>query len=328
MFSKQWTLAAAAGVCALAGCGVDVNGLSFYETGEPAEAGADGSGHVPEASVADARPHGGDAGGAHDSGNALDAGPAADSGGSLDASGDFGADSGEGDDSGDTVDSPDGVATGASLCADGGLLFCDGFEGDLSAWSTEMAAGGDVSIGTDHVFRGAHALHAHSGAVAGGTPFVKAYVDRTQAWPATVFVRAFVYLEPPYGAASVAGLVNVFASAAPYPGAELDLEPQTRLLGGQGYDDPRLDSAWISTTKLTPSSWHCIELELDSVQGALHAFYEGVEVPDLSHVFAGPIPPLNVLQLGLGFSEANPQPASDIWIDEVAASGVRVGCDR
>jgi hypothetical protein len=221
------------------------------------------------------------------------------------------------------------VSGGPSLCGNGAFLFCDGFEGTLSAWGTEFASGGQASIDTAHVFRGSHALHAHADAVHGNSmPFQEAYVDRVQQWPKTVFARLFAYIPAPYVPASAAGIFNVFQASEPYGGVELDLSAATHQLVFNGFNDPSLNGTSTSSTSVALDAWHCLEMEIDGASSWFRAFLDGVELTDLSHALAGPVPTLGILQVGLGFSAASMQPAYDMWVDEVAVDASRIGCDR
>src|SRR5260370_417931 len=50
-------------------------------------------------------------------------------------------------------------AGSASLCGNGGLLFCDDFENGAGAWAPKTA-GATIAIDTTRAYRGTHSLHA------------------------------------------------------------------------------------------------------------------------------------------------------------------------
>jgi hypothetical protein len=324
------SLALAGSVCASGACSLPVNGLGLLDStgvpeagatgdawtsgpqqpvesgGEASEAGAAGDGAVRDAQAS------GDSGRGED-GASYDAATADVSIGLPDAR--------------SPSDSGSGLTPGGpSLCANAGFLFCDGFEGTLSAWAVDTS-GGEVSIDTTRAFHGTHSLHAHTDPVAAGLmPFQKAYVDHVQTLPLTMFARAFLYIPSPYAGQSAAGVLNTFQPGLPYAGAEIDLLPGTERLAFNGFDDPSLNGNIASSTALTLDAWHCLEMEIDGENQAFHAYLDGVELHDLSHDLAGMPPTLGVLQVGLGFSQAFVQPAADLWVDEVAVNGSRIGC--
>jgi len=221
------------------------------------------------------------------------------------------------------------VAGGSSLCATAGLLFCDGFENGPGAWKP-VTTGGSVALDGSRAFRGAHSLHARTNAVPGqNLPQLYAHFDQTfaQALPRPLFVRMFVYLPSPVPP-SVGAFIDVVENAAPFPGVQLDFRPPTGLLGGMGYNG--LDTDWSSSTDLLPAdSSACIEMEIDGPpSNIVHVFLSGAELPAMQHALPVDVPPLAVLRVGLGYYQAMSQPESDLWIDEIAADGARIGCTR
>jgi hypothetical protein len=215
-----------------------------------------------------------------------------------------------------------------SLCATAGLLFCDGFENGAGAW-TPSVTGGAIAIESGRVYRGAFALHARVNAVTGNNPTVVAIFQfkPAQAWPFPTFVRMFVYLPSPVPP-SVGAFVDVLQNQAPYPGLELNFRPPSGFLGATGYNG--LDSDWSSSGDLLPTdSWSCIELEIEGPPtNVAHVFASGVELPAMQHALPMDVPPLGILSIGLTYYHANAQPQTDLWIDEVAVNGARIGCAR
>jgi hypothetical protein len=297
-----------------------------------AAAGADGTGDDGEAGEPD---EGGDAAGGGDDASADD-GAAGDAASDCDASaadvlaGDALAADGSGPPDGTESDASDAgpiiAPGGPSLCANAGFLFCDGFEGTLSAW-VDDSSGGQATIDTTRAFRGTHALHARTDGVNNNSrPFQRGYVDHVQTWPETLFARAFLYVPSPYLAQSAAGVLVVFQPMLPYAGAEIDLLPNTRHLAFNGFVDPTLSGGIESSTALTLDTWHCLEMEIDGVGKTFHAYLDDVELVDLAHALAGTPPTLSDFQVGLGFYQSSRQPQADLWVDEVAVNGSRIGC--
>jgi hypothetical protein len=225
------------------------------------------------------------------------------------------------------IDAAVGAAGGGSLCATANLLFCDGFENGSSAW-TAAATHGSVVIDSSKAYRGAHSLHAQTDAVTGtsqqklGAGYGHLFVP-APAFP--VFVRMFVYMPSPVPP-SVGAFVNILQSLPPYAGVQLNVRPPGGYLGGTGYNG--LDSDWSSANDLVPAnSWACLELEIDGAPSNLvHVFVSDVELTAMREGLPADVPPLGLLQVGLAYYAANAQPATDLWIDEVAVDGKRIGC--
>jgi hypothetical protein len=307
-------------------CSLPINGLGLFDPVGPPEGGA------TDDAWASGSQHPSESGAAVPEGGVTGEEPVLDAAAQVDSTGDAvdgsAADSSSGlPDAGTAADSGSIIAPGGpSLCTTAGFLFCDGFEGTLSAWVIDTS-GGEASIDTTRAFRGTHSLHAHTDALTGGSmPFQKAYVDHLQTLPQTLFARAFLYIPSPYGSQSAAGVLNVFEPIPPYAGAEIDLLPNTNRLAYNGFNDPSLNGNIASSAALTLDAWHCLEMEIDGAGRAFHAYLDNVELADLAHDLAGTAPILGALQVGLGFSQASAQAAADLWVDEVAVNGSRIGC--
>jgi hypothetical protein len=222
-----------------------------------------------------------------------------------------------------------GEAGADSLCATAGMLFCDGFENGSGAWTVGTTRG-TVAIDSSRAFRGAHSLHAQTDAVTDNSqPMLGAGYGHvfTPAPPFPLFVRMFVYMPAPVPP-SVGAFVNVLQSIPPYAGMQLNVRPPGGYLGGTGYNG--LDSDWSAANDVVPAdAWTCVETEIDGPpSNIVHVFVSDVELTAMREGLPVNVPPLGLLQVGLAYYAANAQPAADLWIDEVAVDGTRVGCSR
>jgi hypothetical protein len=216
-----------------------------------------------------------------------------------------------------------------SLCASAGLAFCDGFENGAGAWMTQTN-GGSIAIESGRAYRGAFALHARQDAVTTNDgPRRTALFSHSppQAWPLQTFVRMFVYLPPPVPQ-SIGALVDILESSSPYEGIQLNIRPPNGFFGGTAYNG--LDTDWSSSTDLLATdAWTCVEMEIDGPPAnVVHIFVAGAELPAMERALPHDVPPLGDLQVGLSYFQANEQPQTDLWIDEVAVDTSRVGCVR
>jgi hypothetical protein len=215
-----------------------------------------------------------------------------------------------------------------SLCGNAGLLFCDGFENGSIAWGP-VESGGTIAVDDSRAFRGRHSAHAQIGAVSGNDqPTVRAAFQHTflVPLPSPLFVRMFVYLPAPVPP-SVGAFLDVVQGLAPFSGVQLNFRPPTGYLGGTAYNGPNDD--WSSQGDVLPTdSWQCVEMELEGTSDKVvsHVFLGGNELPEMKRSIDGNVPPLNILAVGLSFFQANAQPQTDLWIDEVAADKNRIGC--
>jgi hypothetical protein len=278
-----------------ANCSLALDGTAPDDVGDAATGGVDSArGWIPDAALAS------DAPGAH---------PPVD-----DAAASVGSDS---------------QAGGGSLCTSANVLFCDGFENGSSAW-TVFSAHGSVAIDSSKAYRGRHALHARTEAVTGTSlPMIGAGYGHTFAssLPFPLFIRMFVYMPSPVPP-SVGAFVDVLQNASPYAGMQLNIRPPGGYLGGTAYNG--LDSDWSATSDLLPpDAWACVEIEIDGpATNLVRVFLSDVELTAMREGLPSDVPPLGILQVGLGYYAANAQAASDLWIDEVAVDGSRIGCSR
>jgi hypothetical protein len=257
--------------------------------------------------------------GAASDGSAADASPTTSY---HDASSSDVADTGPSDGAAVASDAAD-AGSNPSLCS-AAFLFCDGFEQGYTHWSQTYVSGATVTTDSTHVYRGAHALHAHVDPVADAGATAYGYVQQIQSWPAHFFARLFVYQpSPPPG--SPVGLIDMLQQFSPYAGIELLTDPPPGGLAMKTYATSQ-DQAWQSDAGATATDeWACVELEVDTTAETSHVYVNGTEVAGLAKTSLS-LPPLGILGVGLSFYLPGVQGAQDGWIDEVAVNGTRIGC--
>jgi len=221
---------------------------------------------------------------------------------------------------------------GVSLCNDGGVfLFCDGFEDTTLSdnWSqTQYANAPPPQADSVHYYRGTHALHARTFAVADAGVSAYSTIQKlasSGSWPAHFFTRLFVY-QPSPSPPSPEGFLDLVNTASPYPGFELLSNPSgglaTFTFNSSG------DQAWNTDAGLQLDDWVCFEVEVDTFNGASHVYMNDVDIAALDGTKLG-LPALGNVSVGMSFfSAAAGQGQEDAWIDEVAVSTSRIGCSN
>ena len=252
---------------------------------------------------------------------------------SLDASlgggdaGAAGADAGGVDGgSGDAATATDGPASESG--ADGAApackaLFCEDFEtGKLDTTRWELDVGYDaanaVTVQAAKVHHGGFAAHAHLSNAGGGfanirtkTPFPKlagdlwgrAYVLQTV--DATVGHNALVKME-----SSGAGVLEVGQSQGK---VQLTFYPPTGE-NPAGY-----------ATSIPEAAWTCLEWHMAKTAPQIELFADGVSLATYTYGGAATIPSFTAIKLGLETHSSNTS-TDDVYIDDVALDGARIGC--
>jgi hypothetical protein len=224
---------------------------------------------------------------------------------------------------------PDGAPApgGPSRCGDAGLLFCDGFEEGGSNWAANNGGGGTSAIDPKVAYRGTHSMHAHTDMVAGGNPDVYGLFDHADAtWPSTLYVRAFVYFAPKYPGDPCA-YVDLSQIGGQGPGVQLNVDVGNNQMEDfveNVYGGP--NHQWPSASAMPFGEWVCVELFTDGNQ--MRTYVWDAEVTGLTQSFGQHVGPLQDLNVGLSFYQANMQPKYDVWIDEIAVNNGYIGCNQ
>jgi len=296
---------AAGALVALAACGLAVDGLGPSAVG----GGDSGSDDAPSAGGDADKPGDDDATAPGDDGASSDehmtTDVAAVEGGQLDSG------------------APSPEAGGASLCATAGLLFCDGFESGLAQWGAD-AVGGHSSPDGAHVFRGKQALHASVDAIP-QTGSAWARQQHNQVWPSDVFVRVFLYQASPLPASTYDFVELVGGFGPPYAGVELRGQRPDNL-AATTFVSPQMN--WGSATALPLDQWACLEMEMDATSATFRAWLNDAQVADMTQTFTPPPPTYGILKVGMAYFQAAAQGPTELWIDEVAVDGARIGCAK
>lgn len=302
-------------------------------------------GETPPSQDAGVEAHGSDAGnddaGAGDAGAELDAGIPQDAG----QLGDAGIDAGSGSDGGRDLSADRSRFFGASRCAQANFLLCDDFEGATLDQSTWTVTGTQPVIDTVHAARGSKALHLTR------TGSGSSYISETKTFPVannTYFGRMFVYFKslptPPgmsyahwtIAAASGTGTVGEIRvggqlfSGANWFGVGTDSQGSASGTG----DWTNSDQDPNNNPRAVPlNEWICLEWMHKGDTNETRFYWDGVEHPSLytsSSDHGGNTNPYILPtfdELWVGWSEyQSTSQTFELWIDEVAVDGARIGC--
>ncbi|MGE0328112.1 MAG: hypothetical protein AB7K71_17290 [Polyangiaceae bacterium] len=228
---------------------------------------------------------------------------------------------------------------GAPRCADLDVDLCEDFEAgalDTNTWTTR----GTVTLDNTLAARGSQSAHFH----AEGNGF--AYISETKTFPAAnnnFWGRMFFYID-------ALPVTPDYAHFTLIEGTGTGDTSRVRVGGqyrkfGVGSDggptgdwtnidkDPTQDSA----KEVPEKEWVCIEWQYDGSKDETHFFWDGVEHPSLATYPDVPhggnsgaqylLPDFNEVWVGWWMYQGGSTPDHfDVWIDEVAIDGERIGC--
>ena len=206
---------------------------------------------------------------------------------------------------------------GPSLCP-GGLAFCDGFEdGTLANWDVTSSKATLPVVDTSRAYRGTHALHMS----VSGQGSTSAYPSQTlevglAASP--VYIRAFLYLKSGF---QESNLLWVGDNLGNFCGVDIG----GNVLVLDTNDQPAFPLV-ISTAAPRRDTWICLEMFYDEAAHEIRVWLDDTEITSL-HATGWTGSGLD--QMSLHASTQSPGgPDVEVWYDEVAMDGQRIGCTR
>jgi hypothetical protein len=215
-----------------------------------------------------------------------------------------------------------------------GAVVCEDFEASPSAiWS---ALGDGPTPDPTRAHCGAASIHLHAPALKVGDAFVSALTQSaTFADPRLTggfFARAWVYLPTASKIAdnNYVSLIEARQAADPYLGVGAQVGPNGAALS----DWTTAPAGYASTAGAVPrDQWTCIEWQVaySAAAGATKLWLGGASDPaaSLEATNTQPSPPYAAMLVGLYYGPiATPQPAFDLWLDDLVISGERVGCGK
>jgi hypothetical protein len=212
-------------------------------------------------------------------------------------------------------DAPTYVCTGSEVC--------EGFEGGLGVWTADSM----VSIDTTRAHRGTQSVHVHSAAFGANTGSFQAIAE-SQTIAANInpfWVRSWLWLSALPAFDNGLELISAqrpSSSSGVYVFVHAD---STKVYS-------QLDTKISSTPTLVPTGqWFCLvwKVTRNTATSGLLDLSGDVTVTLNNTKTDSTTVPIQFVVIGLGYSSTNnpvPQPAQDLWIDDVIVSGNAVTC--
>jgi len=247
--------------------------------------------------------------------------------------GDSGSDvpSSEGSTEAATDAAMEGNGDAASNCP-GGLLLCDGFESgmiDQTNWDPPDCTMATMDIGTI-AHRGSHSLHVHVSQIT-DTSYASCTLKTSQTsifGSTPMYFRAWVNMTNNAGASSQT-IITTLSTAGGASG-NMGVDSTAKFVVGVA-NTAANNYVNTSTSAISPNTWTCIELEIDTdytahPNGMLAAWDDasGNADPQL----AGTAALQSLFAATFGLSLSGPSSAVDLYIDDIAISNTYIPCNQ
>jgi hypothetical protein len=251
------------------------------------------------------------------------------------------------------VDAPSDASTadagffGSSRCATANVLFCEDFEtpgdgGTIPArWQPTTTGSSTIAIDSAKAARGSRSAHFHI-VVPQGQSYVHAMLTEKATFPqlaSHVFGRVFMFLDqmPSDGVhwTMIEGQGRLpgqtFDAKYRYGGMFHKLMANYETTGG-----PHTDFATSSATIMPTGRWSCFEWEYEKSTDTMHLWLDETALADMTVVNHVKTDTANVWNapdfagMNLGWEHYQVSTVLDfnLWLDEVAIDGARIGCSR
>jgi hypothetical protein len=238
---------------------------------------------------------------------------------------------------------------GASRCAGAGVQLCEDFEsGSLDASTWTVLGANKPAIGTEQAARGSHALHLK---VSGGG---LSAIREAKTFPAaknSYYGRAFVYFTSlpqvtsgfNYSHWTIIGATGSQVSGEIRVGGQLQGGANHWGVGTDSGSAPGGTGDWTNSDRdpsakpeaVPTAQWLCIEWLHDGEHNETRFWWDGVEHPSLHTEASTPhggnssvpyvLPKFQQVWLGWQEYQSSSQ-TFELWLDEIAIDGARIGC--
>ena len=231
---------------------------------------------------------------------------------------------------------------GDSRCEDAGLLLCDGFEGgaiDEALWEISASGSNTVEIVSDQSARGGQSVHIRTNDGFGRLRNVTAFPIAGNRYWGRMFVRVDRFSTSPWAHWTMAEAAGQGDGSLIRVGGQYNTNQMVNRWGVGSDGGPTGD--WTTHDQdpdgnpIEPpeGEWVCLEWLHDGDTDDALFFVDAVEHPSLatsSDVHGGndvayDLPAFESVWFGWWQYQSDPQPF-DVWIDEIAIDGERIGC--
>lgn len=234
---------------------------------------------------------------------------------------------------------------GDSRCATAGLLLCDGFEGgaiDPATWTVEASDGNTVEITTAEAARGSRSVHVRAENGYGLLRTTGIFPVADNDYYGRMFLKVARYSTVDWAHWTVAEAAGTGDGSLIRVGGQYRTDIAKNRWGVGSDGGPTGD--W-TTHDQDPDGmpqeppvgeWTCLEWLHRGSTHETRFYVDGVEHPSLQTTASQhggnqdadyELPGFTSLWFGWWQYQADPV-AFDVWIDEVAVDGSRIGCER
>jgi hypothetical protein len=208
------------------------------------------------------------------------------------------------------------VEAGPAGCANAGYIFCDDFEGALDQW-TPQTSNGTVTIDPSFACSGMQSLHVTANVPSpnNGGNYTVGLVHNASL-PSDVFVRVFarVTRRPTPDMA----FLLIYAGAT-----GVQEEINSGVFGGQNYGFGTHKIWGGPSARLGPCE--CVEMEINQSTGHVKVWINDQNMVDTGY---GSIPSFDTIKIGPSVLASSGSIAEDMWLDDFAYDGKRIGCTK
>lgn len=231
-------------------------------------------------------------------------------------------------------------AGGSSKCPLGAAALCDGFEGPApgsmgSLFAFEPGNGSTATVDATKPYRGLKSVHLATNGAGAFLTETASFTGTTAATNNEMWGRIFIWFETDANPQSHDVFITLEDPASNAASAQLHLAGGSRgILAAQIRTNTDVYRPAIATAQAQPSSvkfpletpaWQCWEWHT-TPQNTLDFYIDGELYAPMS-VKAEDNWPFPVFKkMSLGFLQFGTTPVTELWIDEVAVGGARIGC--
>ena len=226
---------------------------------------------------------------------------------------------------------------GTPLACPAGALLCSGFEGGADGWDLGGAQHATLEVTGTGAHSGTGVLHVRVddgvNEAQSGAPQALALASRAApAWSTSLYVRAFVFLERLSPVFGQQGTLLVLSSLADGDFGGLELQAgQDGVFSLDDWGDGSL--GWKlqegGGARMAAGRWVCLEWSVERASAAATSGHSRVWVDgQLAFDFQNArTRAFRELRAGYGYVHPKTQSGNQAWVDDVAVSATRLGCD-
>jgi hypothetical protein len=217
-------------------------------------------------------------------------------------------------------DSSDSKILDTTICDDGlaGVLDCESFEGDLSAYGVQFTAPSSVAADNQQVYRGALALHSRATRLSDPAWMIRHTLPSIVS--GELWARVYVYV-PAVPAMIDVDALELIEQISPYDGVMFSIEQaQVKV--------ETLAVSAVAPIAIARDRWVCLQehIVVSNTAGSVETWVDGVSGPALSNVDTLPATPITDVHTAIWNWSTGSTP-QDLWTDELIIGTAPLPCD-